>query len=219
MIHTLPITSFSTLWLPAKGGSAEPAKAKLLIGLHGLGDSSEGYRFLPEFIGKSDVNYLLVNAPDPYFVGYSWFDIQGDRNTGVIRSRKLLLKLFEEIFAQGFKSENIVLFGFSQGAVQTLDLVLRAPFRLAGAVAISGYVAFLNEYPAAFSPMAKQQKIFMDHGLSDPMLPIEATRPQVEALKEMGVSIQWTEYPKDHTIDAHEERRDIKFFLDRCWKA
>ena len=36
-----------------------------MIVLHGLGDSMEGYRWLPEALQLPWLNYLLVNAPDP----------------------------------------------------------------------------------------------------------------------------------------------------------
>ena len=47
----------------------------LLIVLHGLGDSSEGFLWLQDELGIDSLNYLLLNAPDPYYTGYSWYDI------------------------------------------------------------------------------------------------------------------------------------------------
>src|SRR5437867_3495952 len=61
---------------------------RLLIMLHGLGDSLAGYRWMPEALGLPWLNYLLVNAPDQYFGGYSWYDFIGDIAPGVERSRK-----------------------------------------------------------------------------------------------------------------------------------
>ena len=46
---------------------------RVLVMLHGLGDSTAGWRWLPEALGLPDLNYLLVNAPDQYFGGWSWF--------------------------------------------------------------------------------------------------------------------------------------------------
>jgi len=39
---------------------------RLMIVLHGLGDSMDGYRWLRRAMGLPGLNYLLVNAPDPY---------------------------------------------------------------------------------------------------------------------------------------------------------
>ena len=44
--------------------SANPASRRLVVVLHGLGDSMAGWRWLPEAMRLPELNYLLVNAPD-----------------------------------------------------------------------------------------------------------------------------------------------------------
>lgn len=219
-MHTGPrLSTLQSLFIPATSAQASVADSKLLVVLHGLGDSLEGYRFLPEFLDQKDLNYLLLNAPDSYYMGYSWFPFPGDTATGIIRSRGLLIQVMQELLAIGYKSENIGFFGFSQGAVMTLDFVLRSQWKIAGAVAVSGFAAFIEEYPQALSALAKQQKIFMDHGTFDGVIPIAMPKPQAHALQKMGLGLTWKEYAKDHTIDAMDERRDIQSFLQLCFGA
>src|SRR5260370_31706803 len=74
---------------------------RLLIMLHGLGDSLEGFRWLPEALNFPWLNYLLVNAPDEYYGGYSWYDFAGDIAPGVERSGRLLFQLLEAHEAKG----------------------------------------------------------------------------------------------------------------------
>lgn len=45
-----------------------------------------------------------------------------------------------------------------------LDVALRYPKHLGGIVGISGYVFFEEEYPAAFSKVAQEQKFWISHG-------------------------------------------------------
>src|SRR5215469_15363444 len=74
----------------------ELGSRRLWIMLHGLGDSIEGYRWLPQAMRLPWMNYLLVNAPDKYYGGYSWYNFAGqpgDIVPGVERSRKLLFQL------------------------------------------------------------------------------------------------------------------------------
>ena len=47
----------------------EKDSRRLMIVLHGLGDSMEGYRWLPEAMNFPWLNYQLVNAPDQYYGG------------------------------------------------------------------------------------------------------------------------------------------------------
>ena len=58
--------------------ATEPGAKHLMVVLHGLGDSMEGYRFLPQALGIPWMNYLLVNAPDDYYGGFKWFDFPSD---------------------------------------------------------------------------------------------------------------------------------------------
>src|SRR5687768_2966077 len=84
---------------------------KLWIMLHGLGDSIEGFRWLPEAMNLPDMNYLLVNAPDAYYGGFSWFNFGGDIVPGVQRSRAALGELLDTQRAKGFPTEQTILGG------------------------------------------------------------------------------------------------------------
>jgi len=146
----------------------------LMVVLHGLGDSLEGYRWLPPALGLPWLNYLLVNAPDPYFGGYSWYDFSGDVGAGVERSRALLIELLDEQRKRGWTTEQSVLFGFSQGCLMTIDIGLRYPHRFAGLVGISGYVHEPEQSLRELSPVAKLQRFLITHGTGDPLIPFAA---------------------------------------------
>ena len=55
--------------------AAEADSKWLMMVLHGLGDSMEGYRWLHRTLENPKLNTLLVNAPDDYYGGFSWYDI------------------------------------------------------------------------------------------------------------------------------------------------
>ncbi len=148
----------------------------LLVVLHGLGDSMEGYRWLPPALGLPWLNYLLVNAPDPYFGGYAWYDFSGDAGTGVERSRALLFELLDEQRQRGWPTEQTTLFGFSQGCLMTMDAGLRYPHRFAGLVGISGYVHEPERLVRELSPLALQQHFLVTHGTDDPLIIREFVR-------------------------------------------
>jgi phospholipase/carboxylesterase len=175
----------------------------LMVILHGLGDSMEGYRDIPNALRIPHLNYLLVNAPDPYYGGFSWYDIAGDSAPGVLRSRNLLGQLLDSIRPR-FPKDKTFLFGFSQGCLMTLETGLRYPQKLAGLIGISGYVhdapALIND----LSPTARQTPILWTHGLRDPLIPIAKVKPQMETLKDAGLNITWREFLKEHTIHPQE---------------
>jgi len=186
---------------------------RLLIALHGLGDSPAGYRWLPSALRLPWMNYLLVNAPDEYYGGYSWYDFDGNPASGIERSRKALFELLDAQRANGFATEDTVLFGFSQGCLMTLDVGFRYPHRFAGLVGVSGYV----HEPAAvlkdLSPIAKEQRMLFTHGTQDPLIPCAEVRQQVDGLKAAGLKIEWREFAKVHTIAGEEELAVIRDFV------
>jgi phospholipase/carboxylesterase len=191
---------------------AAEKSSRLMVMLHGLGDSIEGYRWWQEAMGLPWMNYLLVNAPDEYFGGWSWFDLQ-DHAPGVHRSRKLLFQLLDDLRAKNFPTEQTTLGGFSQGCLMTVDIGLRYPHRFAGLVGISGWIFELEKTVQELSAVARQQRLLMTHGMSDPIVPIEKVRPQIPPLKAAGVNVEWREFPKAHTIHGEIELAVIRNFV------
>ena len=191
--------------------AAEKNSKRLMVMLHGLGDSIEGYRWWPEALQLPWLNCLLVNAPDDYYGGYSWFNYPDEIKPGILRSRKLLFDLLDELRAKGFPTEQTTLGGFSQGCLMTVDVGLRYPHRFAGLVGISGWVFDLEHL--APTPVARQQRLLMTHGTEDPLIPIAKVRPQIPLLKAAGINVEWREFAKVHTIQGETEMSVIRNFV------
>lgn len=192
---------------------------RLLIALHGLGDSTAGYRWLPSAMRLPWMNYLLVNAPDEYYGGYSWYDFTGDEAKGIQRSRAALFDVLDAQRAKGFATEDTVLFGFSQGCLMTADVGFRYLHRLAGLVGVSGYVHDAERLLKELSPCAKEQRMLFTHGTQDPLIPFAKVRGQVDALKAAGLDIEWREFVKAHTIAGEEELNLVREFVAGCFPA
>ena len=193
--------------------AAERGSRRLLVMLHGLGDSLEGYRWLPEAMRLPWLNYLLVNAPDDYYGGFSWYDITGDHAPGVRRSRKLLSALLDDLPARGYLTAQTTLGGFSQGCLMSLDVALRYPHRLAGVIGISGYVFEPDKVLSELSPVAREQRFCVTHGTFDPVVPFAITRRQIMQLQAADLRVEWHEFDKPHTIAGEEELGVIRNFV------
>ena len=176
---------------------------RVMVMLHGLGDSIEGYRWLSEAMNLPWLNYLLVNAPDDYYGGYAWFDLN-DVLPGVQRSRKLLFEVLDDLLERGFPAEEITFGGFSQGSLMAVEVGLRYPRRFAGIVGISGWICEPETLLQELSPVARQQRLLLTHGTGDPLLPIAQVRPQIPPLKAAGINVEWCEFDKVHTIIEEE---------------
>jgi phospholipase/carboxylesterase len=196
------------LWLPA------PAQSKqLIVVLHGLGDSANGFLWLPEALDIDSLNFLFLNAPTPYYTGFSWYDLPPNQLQGILRSRNTLNDIFSRIEASGYPPERTFLFGFSQGCLMTLEFGARYNRRLAGYIGISGY----SNEPAALlrelNPEVNHGDWLITHGMQDETLPVERTRAQMQFFNESGFRIDYREYAKTHTIDFHRELDEIREWL------
>jgi phospholipase/carboxylesterase len=194
-----------------------PAREKgsrcLWIMLHGLGDSLEGYRWLPEAMRLPWMNYLLVNAPDEYFGGYSWFSFGEEIAPGVERSRKLLFELLNAERAKGFPTEQTILGGFSQGCLMSIEAGLRYPHRFAGIVGISGFVCEPKKLVKELSPVALRQRLLVTHGTQDTLLRFDEVFEQISILKAAGLNIEFHEFVKAHTIAGEAELSVVRNFV------
>ena len=193
--------------------AAEKNSRRLFVVLHGLGDSPAGWRWLPGALDLPWLNYLLVNAPDEYYGGYSWFDYPGDIVPGVHRSRQLLFELLNDLRAKDFPADQTTLGGFSQGCLMSLETGLRYPHRLAGIVGLSGWVFEIEKLIRDLTPVAKSQRLLITHGHYDPLLPFAEAQKQARQLKAAGLNVEWHEFPKEHTIHGEEEIAVIREFV------
>ncbi|MDB6125873.1 MAG: serine esterase [Pedosphaera sp.] len=202
-----------TEFFPAK----QKGSRRLMVVMHGLGDSSAGFHWLPQALNLPWMNFLLVNAPDPYYGGYAWYDFTGDADAGVRRSRKMLFELLDEQRKKGFPTEQTVLSGFSQGCLMTIDVGTRYPHLFAGLVGISGYVH--QPERLELSPVAKQQRFLITHGFQDPIIPFAVVRQQINGLKAMGLNISWHEFVKAHNIAGETELAVIREFISAGYSS
>lgn len=177
---------------------------KLMIVLHGRGDSIRPFFKFDEELGLSDMNYLLLNAPRRFLNGWTWYGEPPYQKQGVVRIRRKMFQLLAELEAQGWKSENIFLFGFSQGCLISADIGLHYPKRLGGVLGISGYFQFFPRWRNSLTDEAKKTPWFFTHGRQDDVLKIEETKFGVEKLQDAGLKVRWVELDKEHVLEERE---------------
>ena len=101
----------------------------------------------------------------------------------------------------------------------SMDVGLRYPHQLAGLVGISGWIYDPENLLQELSPVARQQRLLMTHGTNDPMVPITKVRPQIPVLKAAGLSIEWREFAKAHTVAGEAEISVIRDFVRAGYPA
>lgn len=191
--------ALDNIFIPSK----TPSK-KLMIILHGRGDSAEGFTSLPSVLEIDEMNYLLLDAPFEYYSGFSWYPLPPDQLPGIEYSSAILTKVLDELFEKKFNANESFLFGFSQGSLLTFEFGARYHKVLGGYIAVSGYIYDANKLLLDRNKDVMNAKWLCTHGTNDSVLPIQTSREQVKILQDGGFEIKFKSYDKDHSIDRGE---------------
>ena len=213
--------------LPCIELETAPNPSASVIWLHGLGaDGNDFVPIIPELdlSGCPGIRFIFPSAPSmPVTVngGYvmpAWYDIVGRNLTdqedasGIQTSAVAIIKLIEREASRGIAYDNIVLAGFSQGCAMVLHIGLRFPHKLAGMIALSGYLPLAMSVNLEKHAANQTTPIFMGHGEYDSVVIPERAQASYALLEKMGYQVSWNEYPMEHSVNP-EELVDISRFL------
>lgn len=197
---------------------AHPPKYAI-IWLHGLGaDGSDFLPVVPELHlpNHLPVRFIFPHAPfKPVTINNgnvmrAWYDIysmsidQRIDQQGINDSIKLLSQWIQHEESSGIPTQNILLAGFSQGAVVALTAGLRYPKPLGGLMGLSGYLPEPNALFANTSLANKSTPIFIGHGTEDTVVPFFLGEHAVEELRKHEYHVSAYSYPMGHSVCAKE---------------
>ncbi len=194
---------------------------RLLLLMHGVGSNEHDLAGLAPIIDPEG-HFVVVcpRGPYAYGPGFSWFRMENPELVGPTMESSLqaLDEVVDSACAEhGLQREQMVAGGFSMGGAMSLVFTFRTSEhpRPAGVLVMSG---FLPGDPESLDWTAEDEKdlppVLMQHGIHDPMVPLERAKYTVRVLKEHGVTVQFREYPMDHTV-THESALDAKDWLDQ----
>ena len=217
--------------LEGRSGAPDAPTAASLIVLHGLG--ADGNDFVPvaqmlDLSAVGPVRFVFPSAPvRPVTLngGYAmraWYDIypppadpglpRREDEAGLRASQAQVQALIDREIGKGVPASRIVLMGFSQGCAMTLLAGLRAPQRLAGLVALSGYLPLPATTAAERSAANAGLPVFMGHGESDEIVALSRGEAARDALLALGHPVEWHTYPMGHSV-CPEEVGDLNRWL------
>jgi phospholipase/carboxylesterase len=204
-----------------------PNPSAAVIWLHGLGaDGNDFAGLVPELDlrGLAPIRFIFPHAPsipvtlNNGYVMPAWYDILGTQlqrvedDAGIRKSAVQIEALIANQVAQGIPASRIVLAGFSQGCAMVLHTGLRHPQKLAGILALSGYLPLAESVAAERNAANKDTPIFMAHGTQDPMIVLSRAEASRDALVALGCKVQWHTYQMPHSVHP-SEIADIAKFL------
>ena len=218
-MHTLPHLTIETNQSPQAS----------VIWLHGLGADGHDFESIVPQLGlpkELSVRFIFPHAPSiPVSLngGYimpAWYDIkqndlgiEHDRD-GIVQSAQSIQMLIEQEQMSGIPAHRIILAGFSQGAAMALHTGLRQSQRLAGIMALSGYLLLPTE-TASWHAKSKETPVFMAHGVHDPVVTYALGESSYQKLKDQNYAVQWHSYPMEHSICLEEIKHIGKWIIQQ----
>lgn len=187
-----------------------------IIWMHGLGADASDMAGLAEHPALSSLplRHVFVDAPvRPVTLNAgmpmrAWYDIMGmkltDREdkTGIQESEQHILDVLAAQLQSGFRAEQIVLAGFSQGGAMALYTALHSEHKLGGVIALSSYLPLAMQCQAI---LAQDTPVFIGGGQHDPVVLPEWTKLSEQWLIDKGYrNITWREYAMEHSICVQE---------------
>ncbi|MBI1822578.1 MAG: hypothetical protein HYR80_00450 [Nitrospirae bacterium] len=166
-----------------------------LVFIHGLGVNGKDLMPLAAQLNLPHTKFVFPNAPfsvDYSYEGRAWFQIPANQ---------------------------IIIGGFSQGAVMSLEAGLRYPNKICGIIALSGYLHAPEQISIEKNQANQGIPVLVCHGEEDDVLPIEGSREAVRYLEKEGYSVSFHEYPIGHQVIPEELIVIRQFILDSLQQA
>ena len=200
------------------GGGEGP----LVVLLHGFGAPGDDLVALAPYLRvPQEVRFLFPAAPLSLDFGFgdarAWWMLDMERlmraraqglweslslevPRGLESARKYLADLLQVAVKNlGASPNQLVLGGFSQGAMLSLDYALHSQIPLAGLILLSSTLIAKEQWVAAL-PARQGLPVFQSHGTEDEILAHSVAEQLQAHLTSAGLPVQWVEFTGGHEI-------------------
>lgn len=125
-------------------------------------------------------------------------DLSKDTPEGLHEARAQVLEMLDALDAE-LSPSRLVLGGFSQGAMLSLDVALHSERELAGLIHWSGTLLAEDEWLARM-PARAGLPVLQSHGRMDPLLPFGMAEALRDRLVAAGLEVEFVEFRGGHEI-------------------
>lgn len=128
-----------------------------------------------------------------------WPQLSRERPVGADEARDAVVLALRALADQGVQREQVVLAGFSQGAMLAVDVGLAHPELLGAVVAWSGAIIDREHWEQRAAPGVR---FVVAHGQRDAMLPFSEGEALHSLLRNIDPSARWVPFDGPHTVSA-----------------
>ena len=202
---------------PAAGGLS----SHLVVFLHGYGADGKDLIDLanPFAMALPNATFISPDAPNPCAMspqGRQWFPIEEIPNGAIKASDNLLNLIKKEAEDLNLTFKDVVLIGFSQGAMMSMQCLLLNKFQLGAIIGYSGALRDENIKAAGSLIVGGKHKfsdtpILLVHGEQDEVVPFQSLQKSKSLLDSVGFNVETLSRPKlGHGIDPEGISRGME---------
>lgn len=201
--------------MPVRYGGAPVERAKGgMIMLHGRGGSAHELLKLAETFDEPQFFYAVPEARDQSWYPHDFVSPTSDNEPNLTSALLVLDDMLKGLAALALPPEQIILFGFSQGACLVLEYAARNPRRYGGVVGLSGGLFGPDDTERTYGGTLEGTPVFLGCGADDPHCPTVRVTATAEALGSLGGEVTTRIYPDlGHGIDD-DELRAVKRMIE-----
>lgn len=178
---------------------------KILLMLHGRGATAEDIISVSYELNLQNTHIVAPQATNSTWYPNSFLSPVQQNEPWLSSALQLLKNLLDEIVAAGFKSRQVYILGFSQGACLALEFAARNAQPFGGVIAFTGGLIGDVLKKENYSGNFEKAKIFIGTSDIDPHVPLARSEESKTILGNLGADVTLKVYPSmAHTIIEDE---------------
>ncbi len=202
--------------------SDNPQKA--IVAIHGWGGNKSSFSPFAENIKVDNVEWFLPEAPylvkdapptnsdniDDSLSKKSW-TYKKENGTWEIEEPIIMMKtFFNDIVFKQYKSSDVYVIGFSQGAAVCYECIMGIEKKLGGIFPIGGFLFKDSGKDKIVSDHNIETPILIGHGIKDDVIPIEKSKIAYNKLLKEGANVKFYNYNGGHKISISYIKEVVK---------
>jgi predicted esterase len=191
---------------PLREAGAPLAQAQaVMLMLHGRGADAQDILLLAPEFKQSHFAYLALQAARNSWYPYGLLAPLEHNEPGITSGLRAIADALADLEAEGFPPQEVILFGFSQGACLVLEFVARHARRYGGVVGLSGGLLGSNEAAYEYTGSLAGTPIFLGCSDGDFHVPLERLGRTASTLRKLGGKVTQRLYPGlGHVVNQSE---------------
>ena len=178
---------------------------RVLILLHGRGADAEDIISLADYLALGNTHIIAPEATDHTWYPYSFLAPRKQNEPWLSSALQVLSTLLNDVIAAGFKSKQVFILGFSQGACLTLEFAALHAQPFGGIIAFTGGLIGDVLEEENYTGDFQHTKVFIGNSDKDPHVPLARSVESKRIMEKLGADVTLTIYPGMlHTVNEDE---------------